>query len=187
MTKRLGIWLSCLSSTLLLLHATAAMAGQPKQQVVPGPVPAQIAAAKRVFIANAGENQPFEDGSIFTGGPERTYSEFYAGLKAAGHYELVSGPGDADIILEISLAAPKAGPRISQEPPVFGDAPYDPQLRLVIRDPKTNLLLWVYTQHIQWAILQGNRDKNFEQAMTFMVNYVQGLAVRALAANTAKP
>jgi DNA helicase HerA-like ATPase len=31
--------------------------------------------------------------------------------------------------------------------------PYDPQFRLAIRDPKTNALLWAFTERVQWAIL----------------------------------
>jgi hypothetical protein len=39
---------------------------------------------------------------------------------------------------------------------------------------------------VQWAILQGNRDKNFDQAAARIVAGVQSLAARsvAVAANT---
>jgi hypothetical protein len=37
---------------------------------------------------------------------------------------------------------------------------HDPQSRLEIRDPKTNALLWGFTEHMEWAILQGNRNRN---------------------------
>jgi hypothetical protein len=39
----------------------------------------------------------------------------------------------------------------------------------VIRDPKTNALLWGITEHAQWAILQGNRERNFDQTLTRLV------------------
>jgi len=57
-----------------------------------------------------------------------------------------------------------------------GAATVDPQFRLVIRDAKTNAVLWGFTEHLQWAILQGNRDRNFDQAMGKIVGDVQALA-----------
>jgi hypothetical protein len=61
---------------------------QPKDAVPPPPVPAQIAAAKTVFIANApGQNLPKTLGT-----PDRTYNEFYAAMKASGRYEMVPVP-----------------------------------------------------------------------------------------------
>jgi hypothetical protein len=50
---------------------------------------------------------------------------------------------------------------------------------LEIRDPKTNALLWAFTEHVHWAILQGNRDKNFDQALTRIVSDVQGSSISA--------
>jgi hypothetical protein len=162
----------------LMVCLSFAEAGEPKP-VAAGPIPTQIAAAKKVFIANAGENQPFDEASLFSGGSERAYNEFYAGVKALGRYDLVGAPADADLLLEIELTAPK----VPQEPQFFAIFSYDPQFRLVIRDPKTNTLLWAVNEHVQWAILQGNRDKNFDQAMGRVVNDVQGLAARAVVSN----
>jgi hypothetical protein len=175
-----GLMMSVFQVTLLA-------AGEPKQTAA-GPIPTQISSAKKVFIANGGENQPFYNETLFNGGSERAYDQFYAGMKAAGRYELVSTPADADLLFEIELTVLRAGPRVSQEPSVFGDVPYDPQFRLVIRDPKTNAMLWTLIEHVQWAILQGNRDKNFDQAAARIVNDVQGLAARsAPVASAAKP
>ena len=175
MTMRTRTCVCFATLTLLLLQVRVLFAAQQKQ-VAPGPIPTQISSAKKVFIANGGENQPFYNEILFNGGSERAYDQFYAGMKAAGRYELVSAPADADLLFEIELTVLRAGPRVSQEPSVFGDVPYDPQFRLVIRDPKTNAMLWTLIEHVQWAILQGNRDKNFDQADARIVNDVQGLA-----------
>lgn len=164
---------------------TIAGAGQSKE-VQPGPIPAQISSAKKVFIGYAGENQPVEPDSIFTGGSQRAYDEFYAGMKSAGKYELVGAPADADLLFEVGLTAPKSGAGAT-DPSVFGKIPYDPQFQLVIRDPKTNALLWAFIEHVQWAILQGNRDKNFELALTRLENGVQGLVARSTSAPETKP
>jgi len=57
----------------------------------------------------------------------------------------------------------------------------------MIRDPKTNALLWTITERVAWAVLQSNHDKNFDQAPARLVTDVQGLAARAAATATDKP
>jgi hypothetical protein len=143
----------------------------------PAPKPAQVLAAKKVFIGNGGGDEPVHDGPLFSGGPDRAYNLFYAAVKTAGRYELVAAPADADLLIEIRFTVPThLVPPAEKEENIFGPAPFDPQLRLEIRDPKTNALLWGFTEHVQWAILQGNRDKNFDQALTRIVDDVQGLS-----------
>ena len=186
MTMRTRTCVCFATLTLLLLQVRVLFAAQQKQ-VAPGPIPSQISAAKKIFIANAGESQPYEVASIFTGGSERLYDDFYAEIKASGRYDLVGSPAEADLLFEIGLLTP-SGPRIGQsQPETLGDVPYDPQLKLVIRDPKTNALLWTLIEHVQWAILQGNRDKNFDQAEARIVNSVQALALRAGPVPNSKP
>ncbi|PYU68320.1 MAG: hypothetical protein DMG49_16265 [Acidobacteria bacterium] len=51
----------------------------------------------------------------------------------------------------------------------------DPQFRLAILDLKTHVLLWTFTEHVQSAQL-GNRDKNFDQAITALVNDIRNVA-----------
>jgi hypothetical protein len=63
-------------------------------------------------------------------------------------------------------------------------ASLDPQFRLEIRDPRTSALLWAFTEHVQWAILQGNRNRNFDQASARIVTDVLALAARAVAVTT---
>ncbi|HEX4486858.1 MAG TPA: hypothetical protein VH088_11355 [Terriglobales bacterium] len=150
------------------------------KQIPPAPKPAQILAAKKVFIGNAGGDEPFYDDQLFNGGPDRAYNEFYAAVKAAGRYDLQSAPGDADLLFEIwfTIASSRVPPpEKGVASGIFGSVPYDPQLRLEIRDPKSNALLWAFTEHVQWAILQGNRDKNFEQALSRIVSDLQSLTI----------
>lgn len=97
---------------------------------------------------------------------------------SAGRYELVSAPADADLIFEIEFLVPTAEPQAAGRLELAA-VPFDPQFRLTIRDPKANVLLWGFTEHVQWAILRGNRDKNFDEAMTRVLADVRGLAARA--------
>ena len=152
----------------ILALAPLVSAQQPKGPL-PAPVPPQIAAAQKVFISNAG-GESFEtviDQTVFNGGPDRPYNEFYAAMKSWGRYQLVSSPADADLVLEISWSLTDTGLRL----PVLG------QLRLVIIDPKTHITLWNITEYVQGAMLLGNRDKNFDQAMATVVNRLKILAV----------
>ena len=130
-------------------------------------MPVQIGAAQKVFISNAG-GESFEtviDQTVFNGGPDRPYNEFYADVKSWGRYEIVSSPADADLVLEISWVLTDTGLKL----PVLG------QLRLVVVDPKTHVTLWNFTEYVRGAILLGNRDKNFDQAMNTIVGRMRSL------------
>ncbi len=43
------------------------------------------------------------------------------------------------------------------------------------RDSRTNALLWGFTEHVQWAILQGKRDENFDLTLNKIVAEVRTL------------
>jgi len=47
---------------------------------------------------------------------------------------------------------------------------------LAIIDPITHITLWVFTAHIEHALLLSNRDKNFDQALNFLVNDLRNVA-----------
>lgn len=169
-------------SLVILLLQISALAAQHSDVVPAGPIPPQIAAAKKVFIANAGGDERWYDEQIFDGGPARAYDEFYARVKAAGRYEIVNTPAEADLLFEIGLSTPMAS-GVGARGDTWGDKPFDPQFRLVIRDPKTNALLWAFTEHVQWAIQLGNRDKNFEKTLVRIMRDLQGLSASPDSAN----
>ena len=162
-------------------------AAQVKQDAPPAPVPAQIASAHRVFIANAGGDDPTVGEPLltpyFSGGIDRPYNQFYAGIKGSGRYELVGSPAEADLLFEIRFAMMPAWSTHGEG----GWCAYDPQLRLEIRDAKTNSLLWAFTEHANCAILEGNRNKNLNQALARIVSDALGLGSRATASAQAKP
>ena len=175
MMKRLKVAILCVTVTIPFLSAPVLVAEDTKH-VPQAPIPLQIVAAKRVFIGNAGgDERPYEDAQ-FSGGSDRTYNDFYADMKSWGRYELVAAPAEADLLFEISFSQvqyPQAG---SLSSPI-----YDPQIRLLIRDPKTSAVLWGLTEHVQGALLQGNHDKNFDQAVMRIVAEVQRIATPSAA------
>jgi hypothetical protein len=168
---------SFLAAAILVL--TSLLGAQKSKMPSPAPVPPQIAAGQRIFISNAG-GESFEtvfDQVVFDGGPDRPYDQFYAAMKSWGQRELVSSPADADLNFEISWVLADTGLKL----PVLG------QLRLTVVDPKTHVILWNFTEYVRGALLLGNRDKNFDQAMNTIVNRVKTLMVAAPATAKAIP
>ena len=153
-----------------LLLFSHPMAAQDFKNVPAAPIPPDILSSKTAFIANAGG----EDLSDFTGGPDRAYNEFYAAMKSWGKYKLVSYPEGASLSLEIQFVEPPYGCSVTNGQ--SGSQMYDPQFRLVVRDAKSQALLWAFTEHVEWATLKGNRDKNFEEALGKIVDSFKKLA-----------
>ena len=155
--------------------------GQKSSEVLPAPLPAQIYTSKRAFISNAGG----DTNSLYSGGPDRLYNQFYMALQSWGRYQLVANPAESDVVLAVSFNNPftgdnsKSGNGSTQ--PVVGRSASDPQFRLTIIDPTTRVTLWTFTEHVQFALLQGNRDKNFDQALAALVNDLKNVAGRPAA------
>jgi len=158
----------------MLLCGGRLCAAQSSKEAPPAPVPPQILTAKKVFIVNGGGDESLFDSPQYSGGPDRLYNEFYAAIKLWGRYELVGTPHEADLVFEVRLTIMQ--PQRSH--PLGGDnnPQYDSQFHLVVRDAMTHETLWGLTEHAQTAILQGNRDKNFEQALAGIVAELHRIA-----------
>ncbi len=155
---------------------------QQARDVLPAPLPAQIYSGKKVFVSNAGG----DNNHLYSGEPARLYNQFYTALKSWGRYELAASPAEADLVFEVSFRNPFIGEQVSGggggHTPVSSRTYDDPQFRLVILDPGTRVTLWVFTEHIEHALLQGNRDKNFDQALNYLVNDLRNVAGQPVAA-----
>ncbi len=124
-----------------------------QQQPMPSaPIPAQVLAARRIFISNGGDDDWTIPHQIHA--PNLTYNMFYGDIKSWGKYELVSSPADADVVFEIrSYDSPQAGL----------------QVHLSIVDPKTHITLWSLTQEVGGASRIATIRKNFGEAMNSLV------------------
>jgi hypothetical protein len=144
----------------------------PAQQTTPapaGPVPAQIAAAKSVFIANGGADAAsIRRLKECKQERDEAYDEFYAGMKTAGQYSLVSGPADADLVLEIRFTSPIYGCG-------GGSCTDAPQFTLTIVDAKTHFTLWTLTEPVEEANRISTEKKNFSTAMAALVKDVKDI------------
>lgn len=159
---------------VLVLLAVPALQAQPKQPVPTAPLPSQITEVKSVFIAYAGSDS---DVAGYSGDSGRAYNTFFAAMKSWGQYQLVPAPAGADLVIEIRFVHPLSTILQTDDKTILSVKPYDdPQIVLSLRDPKSNVLLWTLIRHIPCAILQRNRDKNFDQAMDYLLDDMKRLA-----------
>jgi len=157
-----GAWMRLVA--MLVTSASTLVAAQTKE-VPPAPLPAQITTAKRVFVSNGGEDSHFKPLGL-----RRSYNQFCAGMKEWGHYELVTSPSDADVVLEISLQ--------NQLDKYGNNLEIVPVLRLAILDPKSHTILWVFTEELEagrFYIVGGHQSEKFDKAMNRIVADVKGL------------
>ena len=139
--------------TLFIAQALIAQESQPSTESAL--VPPAIAAAKRVFISNAGADD--DSGKMFSTGPDHCYAEFYRQVQALKRYEIVSSPLEADLVLEINMTA---------SPLRFATA----VVRVRILDPKTHVVLWAFYERPAAANLAHTYGKNLDKAITRLVS-----------------
>lgn len=154
----LAILLLCASASVA---ATTQLSSSAKGiNTANAPVPTPLLEGKKVFISfDLGDVIAFP--SVYSGGPERAYNEFYTDLKQWGHYDQVLDPQNADLIFAIRF--------------VEGGGLAWPQIRLVISDAKTHVVLWGFVEQIDGAFFKKHRDQAFSNAVMWLVNDVQQL------------
>jgi len=170
---RRGIF--CITS-LIALVAVPLAAGQKTSAPVPGPIPAQILAARKIFISNGGSTAVTDPLNL-------TYDEFYAGMKSLGRFELVASPAEAELVFEISYSVQYV-PSVPYIPEGKQGSPVDGQCRLVVLDPKTHITLWTFTEHVEKAFLTATWRRNMENALATLVIDVDTLTSQPPVAST---
>ena len=153
------------------MAANAAAQDATKSAAANAPVPTALQTAKRAFIGNAGV-----DGTSIVlfrkaGDINQPYNWFYAAMKNWGRYELVGNPADADLVFEISFAAPLEG-----NEKLLSAAPY---LRLEIMDAKTHFLLWTIVAPVEGAYRKSTWENNLNAGITSLVSDLKPIAGNA--------
>ena len=177
MPLKSGIGISVLF--LALGYAPFAVSQHAPGEAVVAPVPSQIFTAKKIFIANAVGDSDISPDHI-GGGPDRAYNELYAGFKSLAWYELESTPAGSELVFEIDFTAPLSFTNALQRP-----SPR-PQFRLIIRDPKTQTVLWSFIEYLDRQKVAGKwtQDKAFDQAILSLVADFKKLATPVGTATT---
>jgi hypothetical protein len=133
-----------------------------KEPVPPAPVPARILSGKKAFVSYAGLTSSYLNPYVVdhTGSVDGLYDEVYAAMKSWGRYDLVSDPGDADLVFEVSL---------------IWQWQADPSFGLKILDPKTRVVLWAFVETVP-AGSGRNRVKAWDNALAKIVNDAKQIA-----------
>jgi hypothetical protein len=126
------------------------------------PIPDPILNGKRVFVSfELGDTVDFD--AVYSGGPERAYSEFYNQLKRWGHYEVVSNPNDADLVFAIRFTG---------------------VLRLTLLDARGRISLWGFVEQVDPAFFKKHRDDQFSQSVGRLITDLKTLLDQATASAT---
>lgn len=137
------------------------------------PIPVQIVAAHKIFIANAGADIAALNIFKRAGEPDQAYDHFYSAMQAWGRYELVASPGEADLVLEIRFSAPTY---------YNGSLPiYEPQFGVRILDAKTHFLLWSLAEPVEGAFRKATWLKNFDHGLDALMDDLKKLSAPATA------
>ena len=150
---------------IINLSAGVAAAQMPAYTAPAQPPPA-IAAAKTIFVSNAGADSGLFP-APFSGDQDRAYTEFSQALKANGSFTLVNDPEQADLVLELRLNAPYGPTNPSKQ---NGASDPLPMFRLTIYDRKSHYVLWTITQSVELAFLHKTHDRNFDDALAAVLN-----------------
>jgi len=127
------------------------------------PIPDPILNGKKVFISfELGDTVDFD--SVYSGGPERAYSEFYNQMKQWNHYELVSNPNDADMVFAIRFTG---------------------VLRLTLLDARGRISLWGFVEQVDPAFFKKHRDNQFSQSVSRLITDLKTLLDEANASAAA--
>jgi hypothetical protein len=164
----------------IILPAASTLFAQTASLAPAAPLPSQILTAKKVFISYAGGES---EAKIWSGGPAQPYNELYAAIKSWGRYELVAAPGEADMVLQISYSDPINGVGVST---VGGGSADAQQIKLLLLDPKTQIVLWMLDEKSSAAHMTNGRDKCLVDAINKLVGDLKALTAQPAAPNAAK-
>lgn len=134
------------------------------------PVPAPITSAQKIFISNGGADAISQPAFKRAGQINEPYNSVYEAIKNWGHFQLLSTPDGADLVLEVRFTATMTDcGKLST---------YAPQLELTILDGKTHFALWVLTQPVNGAYRKATWEKNYSDGVSGLVNQLKTLVVQ---------
>jgi hypothetical protein len=138
---------------MLMAVSLYAVAGKNRKDIPPAPLPAVIAGAKNVFLANGG-------------GSDLAYDTFYSEMKKWGRYQIVGSPEEADLIIELAYRVGQGGTRVWSSTNAYNGTTQvhsaqiiDPELVLTIYDAHSKNSLWSTIDHRRLAKREKNREK----------------------------
>jgi len=134
-----------------------------------------IGAGKKAFVSNAGMDGISSAAFLRLGEADKPYDAFYAAMKSWGRFDIAGAPQEADLIFEVSFAAPITD---CDKVTIYG-----PELRLRIIDARTRFVLWSLIQPMGGGVSARKEtfEKNFDKAMAELMNRVKDVVARSAA------
>jgi len=128
------------------------------------PVPSPLLSAQKVFLANGGADPVSIEAFRKAAQVNEPYTSFYDALQSWGHWQLVSSPADADLVLVVRFTAPLApGPS------------YSPQVEVKLVDGKTRFPLWTLTQPVEGAFRRTTCTRNYNDGIAALIGQLKTL------------
>ena len=138
-------------------------------------VPPEIAAARTVFLSNAGEEEKVNS--------ERVYKRLWTALSHVGQYKLVPSPASADLILESHYMKRPDRSGTSET----GVVRYVYFIRLDVLDRATHVTLWSVTEYLDLLSNQFNFDAAIDAATDALLVDLRALGAGKFPTSTLSP
>lgn len=135
------------------------------------PIPAPILSAHTIFLANGGADPVSAQAFQKAGQVNEPYASVYTALQSWGHWQLVSSPDGADLILTARFSAPVTG--YEKGMPLT----YAPQLDLTLADGTSHTALWTLTQPVKGAFRKANWEKNYADGVAGILAQLKALTL----------
>ncbi|MCL2661473.1 MAG: hypothetical protein FWD64_13275 [Acidobacteriaceae bacterium] len=148
--KTLGHTLKALAFVLILVAGSSLFAQTP----APAPLPAQLATAKSIFLAKGTSNVNAD--------VVPAYNTLYRLLESSKRYRMAAAPADADLSCEFSIIGIITASVSTKGSNGSTESDF---LQIVIRDAKTQALLWTISEGVDRALLAKNKEKNLSDAV----------------------
>ncbi|WP_188758607.1 hypothetical protein [Edaphobacter acidisoli] len=128
------------------------------------PVPSQFATAHNIFLAAGGAPALGNRAKLAT---NMSYDSMYHALETLTQYHLVANPASSDLAMETSIhvAVGNAGNQFNSV-----------SLRLVVRDTKTQTLLWILDEPLDGAFREKTFQKNLDDAASHLAQDLKVLS-----------
>jgi len=138
-------------------------------------VPAQLSAAKTIFLSNAGLDAASMIAFSLWGKPDTPYVQFSTAVKSWGHYQTATTPVDSDLVFEFRIES-----ALRNAEPI---TTYSSFLNVSILDAKTHFVLWSIKTPLE---VTRKFDQDVNVSVMHLIDILKGVVAAAAISNTEK-
>ncbi len=138
-------------------------------------VPAQVSAAKTIFLSNAGLDAASMVAFSLWGKPDTPYVQFFGAVKSWGHYQTATTPVDSDLVFEFRIES-----ALRNAEPI---TTYSSFLNVSILDAKTHFVLWTIKTPLQ---VTRKFDQDVNVGVMNLIDSLKNVVAAAATSNKEK-